>query len=278
MMISSFVFAHKTVVRAALTSLIIAGLGVFAPTAVSAQFAIDKTEMLLAPADPAQRTGVVMVRNDGTERAQATLSIEDWDRSDDGGNRFYAPGTIQQSCASSLKVFPLALNLAPGESQAVRITMDSSVAATSKGECWSVVLVETTLPETNATGRTLLYRLRTGVKVYALPRGLTVDGQVADVAMHAAAVAGADAKDTVEVAFQNTGTKHVVAKGKVEIRRPDNTTVAVVTLPLAYALPGSTMRVRAVLPALSGGRYVLLAVMDYGGAEIAAAQLEHEVR
>jgi hypothetical protein len=38
------------------------------------------------------------------------------------------------------------------------------------------------------------------------------------------------------------------------------------------------MRVRAALPALATGRYVVLAVMDYGGAEIAAAQLEHEVR
>jgi P pilus assembly chaperone PapD len=276
MMISSFVFAHKTNVRIAVASAIAASLVLLAPAVLRAQFAIDKTEMVLAPGDPTRRTGVVTVRNDGAQRAQATLSIEDWDRSEDGGNRFFAAGTMPQSCASSLKVFPLALNLAPGESQAVRITMDSSSA--SSRECWSVVLVETTIPETNATGRTLLYRLRTGVKVYALPRGLTVDGQVADVSLHSATVAGDQAQDTVEVAFQNTGTKHVVARGKVEIRRPDNTTVAIIDLPLAYALPGSTMRVRASLPALTGGRYVLLAVMDYGGAEIAAAQLEHEVR
>jgi hypothetical protein len=38
------------------------------------------------------------------------------------------------------------------------------------------------------------------------------------------------------------------------------------------------MRVRAALPALAPGRYVVLAVMDYGGAEIAAAQLEYEAR
>jgi len=82
----------------------------------------------------------------------------------------------------------------------------------------------------------------------------------------------------VEVAFQNTGSKHVVANGRVEVRRPDNTTVAVIDLPPAYALPGATMRVRATLPALATGRYVVLAVLDYGGTEIAAAQLEHEVR
>jgi P pilus assembly chaperone PapD len=277
MMISTFVFANRSIARLAFAVSVFAAVAVVAPASLRAQFAVDKTEMLLAPSDSAQRTGVVTVRNDGPQRAQATISVEDWDRSDDGGNRFFAAGTMSQSCAKALKIFPLALNLAPGESQAVRITMDSSAVASSR-ECWSVVLVETAVPEVSASGRTLLYRLRTGIKVYALPRGLTVDGQVADVSMHPATIAGDQAKDTVEVAFENTGTKHVAAKGRVEVRRPDNTTVAVVELPIAYALPGATMRVRAALPALSGGRYIVLAVMDYGGNEIAAAQLEHEVR
>jgi P pilus assembly chaperone PapD len=279
MMTSHFVFSHRLVSRFVAMSIIgVAGVSAM-PGAARAQFAIDKTEMLLTPGDSARRTGVVTVRNDGATRAQATVSIEDWDRAEDGGNRFFTAGTMTQSCAKAMKVFPLALNLAPGESQAVRITMDSSATAAS-AECWSVVLVETTLPDVNASGRTLLYRLRTGVKVYAMPRGLTLDGQVAEVAMHpgTAPDSTGQIKDTVEVAFQNTGTKHVVARGKVEIRRPDNTTVAVVELPLAYALPGATMRVRTAIPSLNAGRYVVLAVMDFGGAEIAAAQLEHEVR
>jgi P pilus assembly chaperone PapD len=248
------------------------------PAAAKGQFAIDKTELFLNPGDTAARNGVLIVRNEGPTRAQATIKIEDWDRSEDGGNRFFAPGTLPQSCSAALKLFPLSLSLGPGESQAVRIDMDPTMArAMSSRECWSVVLVESAVPETGANGRTLVYRLRTGMKVYVMPSGLTADGQVTDVAIHSATPV-ANAKDTVEVAFQNTGTKHVVGRGRVEIRRPDNSTAAVVELPLAYALPGSTMRVRAQLPALAAGRYVVLAVMDYGGAEIAAAQLEHEVR
>ena len=247
------------------------------PGIAKGQFAIDKTELFLNRADTSARSGVLLVRNEGPTRAQATIKIEDWDRAADGGNRFFAPGTLAQSCAASLKLFPLSLSLGPGESQAVRIDMDPSAARTmTERECWSVVLVESAVPETGANGRTLVYRLRTGMKVYVMPSGLTADGQVTDVAIHSASVA--NSKDTVEVAFQNTGTKHVVGRGRVEIRRPDNTTAAVVELPLAYALPGATMRVRAQLPALAVGRYVVLAVMDYGGSEIAAAQLEHEVR
>jgi P pilus assembly chaperone PapD len=274
----------SAVVHRAVTRSLIAAILVAVPSFASAQFAIDKTDLFLDPASMLQRTGVLIVRNEGAVRGQATIKIEDWDRSESGTNRFFSAGTLPQSCAAGLRVFPLTLNLAAGEAQAVRIEFDSTAAPAVRGrECWSVVLVESTVPETVAGGRTLLYRLRTGVKVYAMPRGLTAEGLVSDVAMYTAsrdsiASDSSLTKDTVEVAFQNTGTKHVVARGRVEVRRPDNTTVAVVDLPPAYALPGSTMRVRAALPALAVGRYVVLAVLDYGGAEIAAAQLEHEVR
>jgi len=249
------------------------------PSVARAQFGVDKTELFLNPSVSAERTGILTVRNEGSERAQATISIEDWDRAESGTNRFYDAGTLPQSCAQALRVFPRTLSLAAGETQSIRVELDSVAGGTAAGrECWSLVLVESAVPQAGPNGRTLLYRLRTGVKVYAAPAGLTMDGQVADVAMHAAARDSSNAKDTVEVAFQNTGTKHVVGRGRVEVRRPDNTTVAVVELPPAYALPGATMRVRAALPALAAGRYGVLAVVDYGGTEIAAAQLEHEVR
>jgi P pilus assembly chaperone PapD len=274
MIISLFARLCATSRRASLIVLTLCAL----PVVARAQFAIDKTEMFLNPADSSTRGGVLMVRNEGTARAQATMKLEDWDRSEDGGNRFFAAGTHPQSCSKALKVFPLTLSLAPGESQAVRVDLDPSAARDLNArECWSLVLVESAVPETNSNGRTLVYRIRTGLKVYAMPANLIADGQVADVAIHSGPQAP-NAKDTVEVAFQNTGTKHVIARGRVEFRRPDNTTAAIVDLPFAYALPGATMRVRAALPALTAGRYVVLAVMDYGGAEIAAAQLEHEVR
>jgi hypothetical protein len=42
-----------------------------------------------------------------------------------------------------------------------------------------------------------------------------------------------------------------------------------------YALPGAKHAVRVKLPELSAGDYVLLATVDYGGSDIAAALLEH---
>jgi P pilus assembly chaperone PapD len=143
-----------------------------------------------------------------------------------------------------------------------------------------VVLVESVLPRTEASGRTLFYALRTGMKLYVQPPGLVADGQVADVAVRDARPdsTGKPAGREAEVVFENTGTRHLVAKGRLEFRRPDNTTAASVELPPAYALPGATARVKAKLPAIAPGKYVILAVLDYGGSELAAAQLEQEVR
>lgn len=243
-----------------------------------AQFAIDKTEISLNPRDSLSRTAILLVRNEGTERSQATIKIEDWDRSEDGTNRFYTAGSHPKSCAKGLSVFPLSVTLAPGESQSIRITYDpkatGAAVAPVPSECWSVVLVEHLLPRPAADGRTLYYTLRTGAKIYVEPTGLTKDGQVADVVVRSAT----HGKDEIEVAFENTGTSHVVAKGRLEFRRADNTTAATVDLPLAYVLPGATGRVKTVQPTLPKGKYLILAVMDYGGHELAAAQLEHEAR
>jgi len=276
---TSSLTAHSPVLARTLRRLPLLALCAALPRVAHAQFGVDKTELFLNPSLAMERTGVLTVRNEGNVRAQATISIEDWDRAETGTNRFYDAGTLPQSCAKALRVFPRTLSLGAGEAQSIRVELDSTAAGTMTGqECWSLVLVESAVPQAGPNGRTLLYRLRTGVKVYAATAGLTMNGQVADVAVHAAARDSANAKDTVEVAFENTGTKHVVGRGRIEVRRPDNTTVAVVELPPAYALPGATMRVRAALPALAIGRYVVLAVVDYGGTEIAAAQLEHEVR
>jgi hypothetical protein len=142
----------------------------------------------------------------------------------------------------------------------VRVAYDSAgAAAAAPRECWSVVLVESVLPRTEASGRTLFYALRTGMKLYVQPPGLVADGQVADVAVRDARPdsTGRPAGREAEVVFENTGTRHLVARGRLEFRRPDNTTAASVELPPAYALPGATARVKAELPAIAPGKYVV---------------------
>lgn len=240
-----------------------------------AQLAIDKLDLVLKADGTDERTGVLTVRNEGTVPAQALIKLEDWDRAPDGNNRFYPTGTIAGSCAASLQVFPLSLSLKPGEAQTVRI--DYTGPAKRSRECWSLVVVESPAATPQAGGRQLLYNVRTGLKVYVAQEGLAVDGEVEGLSVARTQRNGV-AHDVAIVAFANRGARHYTTKGRLEIRREDNTLVHTLELPPMYALPGAVMHATVSLPALPAGRYLLLSVVDYGGAEIAAGMYTHEVR
>lgn len=250
-------------------------LGVLISKSAGAQLAVDKLEMTLRPGDMSERVGVLNVRNEGSAPAQALIKLEDWDRAPDGSNRFYQAGTRPGSCAKSLEVFPKALALQPGESQSVRVEFKGdSVSA----ECWSLVVIETPTPRVQANGRTVTYNMRTGLKVYAGPAGLRVDGEVTDLAVSTKPDGSGIEADFAAVTFGNTGKRHLATKGRIEIRREDNSLVEVVQMPAIYALPGSTMNASVKLPKLAVGRYILLAVVDFGGDEIAAGMFEYQAR
>lgn len=254
---------------------LVAALTALVPSSASAQLAIDKLDLFLRPDGTDQRSGVLTVRNDGQTAAQAVVRLEDWDRAPDGNNRFFPAGTVPGSCAPSLQVFPQALTLKPGETQSVRI--DYTGPASRAKECWSLVVVETPAPRAQANGRQLLYNIRSGLKVYVAPEGLTLHGEVEGLSVARTKSNGRD-QDVAIVAFANKGARHFVTKARIEIRREDNSLVQTVDLPPMYALPGATMHATAVLPTLPAGRYLLISVVDYGGSEIAAGMYTHEVR
>jgi hypothetical protein len=79
------------------------------------------------------------------------------------------------------------------------------------------------------------------------------------------------------ITYKNTGARQTVAHGAVEVRRPDNSVVAKVDIPEFPTLPGATRRLGVALPRLPSGRYVLLALLDYEGAEIAAGQVDLDI-
>jgi P pilus assembly chaperone PapD len=241
-----------------------------APRAARAQLAVDHFELLLRPHLADARVGAITVRNDGATAVQAIVKIEDWDRTEDGTNRWFPVGTIGGSCGASLAVFPRAIRLEPGASQVLRVSWTPEDVPAH--ECWAAAVVETVRPEVQG-GRQVAYVVRTAVKLYAQPPASTISGEVT-----ALRVVGEGAPSTLEVAFANTGDTHVVAHGQVEFRRADNTVAATLRLPDLHALPASTARARVAVPRLPPGRYVALALIDYGGDDIAAMQLEHRVR
>jgi len=129
------------------------------------------------------------------------------------------------------------------------------------------------------------YSVRYGVKVYVEPEA-PLSAEVTDVGVvdvKPAAPSGKLSAQSVvhsrqlDIAYKNTGARQTMAHGAVEIRRPDNSVISKIDIPEFPTLPGATRRLGVALPNLPSGRYVLLALLDYEGAEIAAGQVELDI-
>ncbi|HUF26638.1 MAG TPA: hypothetical protein VMM18_06625 [Gemmatimonadaceae bacterium] len=256
-----------------------ASLGGLAPS-VGAQLAVDRVDLTLVPRSATERAGTITVTNTSDRPVAATVYTADWDRDLDGANRFYELGTLPRSCGSVLRVFPRTISLPPSSAQTLQVIVDGADAFVAT--CWAIVFIETRLPPPPGESRQLSYVLRTGVKAYVVPPGLSADGVVEDMRLHAghaeATVAAPQppASRRLEVVFRNAGAIPLVTRGRVEIRRPDNTVAATIPVEEFPTLPGVRRRLILDVPVLAPGRYVALALLDFGGAEIVAGQLEFE--
>ena len=218
---------------------------------------------------------------------QATISRSDWDRVESGDNRFLPAGSTGTSCGQMLSVSPLSVRIEPHTSRVVRLAVQTDAALTR--ECWDIVFIEE-VPQRRATkGNSLQYIFRTGVKVYVAPPGLSRDGAIEDMQIvdaqpksattRTASTAASPAKKQVAIRFHNTGAMHLVGKGHLEFRRLDNSLAREVPVEEFPTLPGSTRKVLVDIPAdLPAGDYVVLALVDFGGAELVAGQIDYQAK
>jgi hypothetical protein len=227
---------------------------------------VDEAELFLDPSGGGRRVGSFNITNEGADVAQVSIYLSDWDRQENGEHRFLPSGTLPSSCASRMQVFPLGLRLPPGRRQAVRVELTGADSLTSA--CWSIAFVETSALQ-KGTGRTINYVTRVGVKIYVLPPGLTKEGEVEDIA----AQPGDSGRTRIAVTFHDVGGMPLWVRGTMEYRRPDNSVAATDTVAEFPVLPGARRRVGLTVPHLAPGNYVALALLDYGGAEIAAGQI-----
>src|SRR4029079_14092761 len=235
----------------------------------AARMAAAELELRLPLRRGVARSETFHTVNPSTQPAQVTISVQDWDRSEGGENRYYPLGTLPTSCASHIKVVPSVLQLDARSVQTVRVALESADAL--RRGSYAILFVETPPPPKSARGDAVTYSLRYGVKVYVEPDGAPT-AELDNVFLEPKP-ADSSARQLV-IAYRNTGTRQTMARGKVEIRRTDNTLVSSLALPDSPALPGATRRLGVPLPRLPRGKYVLLALLDYEGSEIAAGQVD----
>ncbi|MFN2601630.1 MAG: hypothetical protein ABR582_02610 [Gemmatimonadaceae bacterium] len=258
----------------------------FAAAPLYAQLTVDRLEVTVVPSASGRVVSSFVVRNDGKNATQATITREDWDRAENGENRFVPSGSTGKSCGASMNIFPTAFRLESGATQTVRLAVDA-VNPPPK-ECWDIFFVEELAQHWTPTRSGLRYIFRTGVKVYVAPTGLKRDASIIDMSMSSGGSrlasgssesASQPVKPRLAIQFRNDGQVHLAAKGRIEFRRLDNSIAMQIPIAEFPTLPGALRRLELdVPPTIPAGSYIALALIDYGGAEIAAGQLELTLR
>jgi len=278
--------------RVRATVLALCAVGVVVSQSASAQLLVDPLEVTMFTAGANRVSASFSMTNASDKAVQASITRQDWDRVENGDNRFLPAGTSGTSCGAMLSVSPLSIRIEPHTSRIIRLGVQNA-AALSK-ECWDIVFVEE-VPQRAATGaNSLQYIFRTGVKVYVAPPGLKRDGAVEDMAVEDVAVratgssttpvkpvgtSAATTKKQISVRFHNTGEMHLLAKGRLEFRRLDNSLATQVPIAEFPTLPGAIRKVMVDVPSgLAPGDYVVLALIDFGGAEIVAGQIDFQAK
>jgi P pilus assembly chaperone PapD len=233
---------------------------------------VDPLEVTLVTAGTSRVAGSFSLTNTTDAPVQATITRQDWDRIENGDNRFLPAGSSGTSCGEMLTASPLSIRIEPHTSRVIRLGAQN--AATLSKECRDIFFVEEILQRSAVKGNSLQYIFRTGVKVYVGPPSLAKDGAVENMAVQDSA-----SKHQIAIRFHNTGSSHLLAKGRLEFRRLDNTLAQEVPIAEFPTLPGAVRKVLVDVPAgLTPGDYVVLALIDFGGPELVAGQIDFQAK
>jgi P pilus assembly chaperone PapD len=259
--------------RSARRTALTLGLLVALSASAKAQISVTPIDFSLDPAG--NRVGAFTVSNDTPSPQQITLYANDWDRDEDGNNRFYPLGTLANSCKGRIQIFPQNTRLAPKASTSIRVGLLPS--DTSRTGCWTIVFAETA-PAAGRAGTKLAFVTRIGVKVYVTGQATAgLDATIDSMSV----IPGTErdsAKRDVSVVLHNTGGQALTARGTLEFRTLDNAVAAKASVDDTPVLPGALRRIRIPVPAnLAPGKYIALVVLSYGGSDDVAGQVEVDV-
>jgi hypothetical protein len=202
--------------------------------------------------------------------------IEDWWRSEDGAQSFYAePGRLRHSCGRWVALNPVDAQVKPGETLTIRVTVSvpSEMAA---GGYWCALTVDQ-VPDPIASAEGI------GVQfVASVSTGIFVN--VGAVEARARIVDLGITDDRAFVKLRNEGNVPVGVDGRLEfIPQGSESPTVTVTIPRSTVLtePSPEAQLGAPLPPaaqLPSGHYRVRAVLDYGAPFYLGAERNVDLR
>lgn len=231
-------------------------------------------------------TRTMKAENTGEEPVSIKISTKDFIKGLYGEEKQVEPGTVKRGCAGWIRISPQKLDLAPHETRTINFSM--TIPVDGKGTYWGNILVsqvsKPTLSRTIKKGETsfqifalqdMLIRVLVNV-----PGTEQKKGVIADISVKDQKTGG---MTTIEVVFENQGNSLLKCAGRVQILDENGETVR--TIPLEYGhapftvYPGGRRVVYGhIKEKLPSGDYILLTIIDYGGEDLVAGEMEFEVK
>lgn len=205
-------------------------------------------------------------------------SLVDWDFDQNGTVRIYSePGQVGRSATAWLQIEPGEFVLPAGSKRIV--TFSGQVpAGSAPGDYWSMFFVEF-LPYAVMPTSGMRMSGRVGGSITVTVSGpTTVQGRIDSFTVQSGLVNGHPGI-TADLTFANEGDAVLEPTGRIEIKDLQNNRVGMVEIAPFKVLPRSKRDVQLQKELrLKPGKYVAIAVLDYGGTKLAGYQKVFTVR
>ena len=230
-------------------------------------------------------TRTLQAENLGEEPVSIKISVNDFIKGPEGEERQVPPDTVERGCANRFNLSPQRLDLGPHEVRDINLTM--TMPDNADGTYWGNILVSQvskptlskTLKQGNASFQIFALQDMLIRVIETVPGTEHRSGALTDMFFQKPAPGSIP---TVQVVFKNTGNTLLKCEGTIEIR--DDTGRTVESIPLDYGnspftvYPEGTRNVYArIQKTLPAGDYIILAIIDYGGENLVAGQIEYQV-
>jgi hypothetical protein len=197
-------------------------------------------------------------------RAVFTAHAEDWWRSEDNRQSFYAPpGRLRRSCGPWVSVNPMEAGVEPGGTLKIRVTVAVPNEVASGGYWCALTVDEAPDPAATDAGVAVRFLASVSVGIFVSIDPVERAGEIGDVAISG---------DEAQITLHNHGNTPLTVEGRVEFVPADadaSTSVITAVVPRATVLtePARTTVLRSALPdvtQLPSGRYLVRAILDIG--------------
>jgi hypothetical protein len=211
----------------------------------------------------------------GQPETRFRARVEDWWRSEDGSQSFYADaGTLRHSCARWVSLNPVESSIKAGETLIIRITVSVPPEMASGGYWCALTVDEVPAPQAVQDG--------VGVKfVASVSTGIFVNVGTIERAVRITDLRVGT--ETAQIRLRNEGNAPIGIDGRIEFYAGGSTTpAATVVVPRGTLLtePSPEGTLVTTLPPssqLPSGRYRVRAILDYGAPHYIGAEREIEL-